>query len=303
MTEEEMQAKLAEMAETNRVETERLNKLLVEKSRRDMLKKMSFASVLKTLGERQVEVIITSPKIDRDGDIVEVGGIDLKSFLQNPVILFQHNSNMPVARCVNLKRVGETLVATAQFPQVGISEKADEVYGLIKSEIINAASIGFIPKESESRDAQNPWHGQHYKKVEMLEFSFVSIPANTDARIVSRQFVGEVGKFCSWTSEHGFEFGKVKSFSPATAGTAAEVVVEVWQKDVEDWSSTQAELTFKIEGAHTDFISVGDLKEKAKEPSNSPCNPTPEEIKSKEARLRAVSALRLRADGFAEETA
>jgi len=142
--------------------------------------------VTKAVGERQVRVVVSTPTVDRSGDVVEVAGIDLTAYRNNPVVLYQHDHDEPVARCIEIGLKGAALEALVQFPPEKTAEKSDEVYGLIKAGVINAASIGFIPKEYDYIDPKEPWSGRRFSSCEMLEFSFVSVPCNPDALIVER---------------------------------------------------------------------------------------------------------------------
>ena len=124
--------------------------------------------------------------VSRDGDIIDVTGIDLEAFRLNPIVLNQHRRDEPIARCVEIGVKGDALEALVQFPDKGISPKSDEVYGLIQAEVLNAVSIGIIPREWSHMDDDSPWLGTRYIKSEMVEFSVVSVPANADALIVER---------------------------------------------------------------------------------------------------------------------
>lgn len=149
-----------------------------------MMRSKSLAGSVKALGDRQVRVIVSTPSEDREGDIIEVNGIDLTNYQRNPVVLFNHNMNCPIARCVSLQKVNGHLEAVAEFPAEGLNDESDKVYNLIKSGIINAASIGFIPVEWTFID-DNSW-ARRFAKCEMIEFSFVSVPANAEALIIQR---------------------------------------------------------------------------------------------------------------------
>ena len=52
---------------------------------------------VKKLGERKYEFIASTSDIDRDDEVIEVTGWDLKNFKKNPVIMWAHNySNPPI---------------------------------------------------------------------------------------------------------------------------------------------------------------------------------------------------------------
>lgn len=156
-----------------------------------------FGGVAKEIGDRQIRVIVSTGSVDRHGDIVEVEGIDLGPYRTNPVVLYMHDHRQPIARCSDMAVNGGRLEATVQFPEPGVSAKSDEIYGLIKAGILSAASIGFLPKEWSYMDDKNPWHGRKFTKSEMIEFSFVSVPANAEALVTERSLEDEIAKLVS----------------------------------------------------------------------------------------------------------
>lgn len=259
-----------------------------KKSEQSGMKKMAFAGVTKDLGEREVEVVITTDQEDRDKDIVEPKGIGLAAYNKNPVVLFQHSAAMPVARTVKLDVYGDRLIARAKFVRTGVSQKADEVYGLIQDGIINAASIGFLPKVWEPRNRDAPWGGQLFKETELLEWSFVSIPSNSGALIIGRSLGQEVGKFYSWAGEAGLAFGQMKSL------TEEEVHLEIWKFEGEVWSKTEECQMFPAAEAATALSPFKGFEIEEEKNENSPCTDDEDACIAKAARLRACDALRLR---------
>lgn len=134
------------------------------------------------LGERQVRVICSTPDADRAGDMVMAEGIELSAYKANPVVLWNHDTDFPIARCVEIGVKGGQLEALVQFPPEGDDATADRIYKLIKAGVINATSIGFQPIKAD------PIKGGGYKFIasELMEFSFVSVPANANALVVER---------------------------------------------------------------------------------------------------------------------
>lgn len=145
-----------------------------------------FTSVTKAVGERQIRVIVSTGDVDRAGDIVDPNGIDFTAYRKNPVVLYQHDHDEPIARCAEIGVVNGRVEALVQFPDEGKAEKSDEVYNLIKAGVLNAVSIGFIPLESVSLDPKDSWGPKRYTKCEIIEFSVVSVPCNSNALIVER---------------------------------------------------------------------------------------------------------------------
>lgn len=131
------------------------------------------------------EVWITREVEDRTGDVVVASGGRVDSYLKNPVVQWAHRYDIPpVAKTIGLHlRDGEGWVAEFQFPEWGMSDMADQLRRLWLAGFINAASIGFIPEESEPIDPDDKswWPPMLIKKWELLEWSLVPIPANQEA--------------------------------------------------------------------------------------------------------------------------
>src|SRR5882724_11100328 len=101
---------------------------------------------------RQVKVICSTAGVDRMGDIIVQEGLDLTAYRKNPVVLWGHDSDVPVAKAVEIGIEGGKLKATVQFPAEGVDSESDWVYGKIKAGIVNATSVGFSPEEFEPID-------------------------------------------------------------------------------------------------------------------------------------------------------
>jgi HK97 family phage prohead protease len=151
-------------------------------------------TTIKSLGrksladQRKVRVIASTSSPDRVGDIVVQSGIDLTQYKKNPVVLWGHDHDRPIARCVDIAVAGGRLMATAAFPEPGIDADADWAYNKIKAGLVNATSVGFVPKAYEPINPRDPGSGYRFTKSELLEFSFVAIPMNAEAVIVGRAY-------------------------------------------------------------------------------------------------------------------
>lgn len=138
------------------------------------------------IGARQVRAIVSTGEIDRMGDIIDQAGIKLDAFRRSPTVLFNHDADSPVAKALTIGIEGGKLVALVEFPGQGTSAKSDETYALIKAGVINSTSIGFAPLKYVPIDASKPYGGLRFTSCELLEFSFVSVPANAGALITGR---------------------------------------------------------------------------------------------------------------------
>jgi HK97 family phage major capsid protein/HK97 family phage prohead protease len=133
-----------------------------------------------------LEFVLSDATVDRIGDIVEPTGWDLKSFKQNPIALFGHNSSFPIGTWKDIRIKGSQLVARLQLASRGTSARIDELISLVEQGILRAVSVGFMPIASEPIDKNDPFGGQRYTKQELLETSLVSVPANPAAIALAR---------------------------------------------------------------------------------------------------------------------
>jgi hypothetical protein len=116
------------------------------------------------------EVVITTENVDRYGEVIKLDGWELENYMNNPVVLLSHDSSQPpigIATGV-VSRDGK-MIATGKFAPASANPVAQQIRQLYDLGIMRATSVGFIEKERE---------GNLITKAELLEFSFVSIPAN-----------------------------------------------------------------------------------------------------------------------------
>src|SRR5450755_3132278 len=124
-----------------------------------------------TLADRRlVTVICSTSDPDRAGDVIVQSGIDLTAYRRNPIVLWGHSADVPVARATEISVKNGKLQATVKFPPEGDDEDSDWVYGKIKAGIVNATSVGFIPRDYEPLDPKQPWAGFKFLRSELLEF-------------------------------------------------------------------------------------------------------------------------------------
>lgn len=151
-----------------------------------MKMRASVSAQIKELGENEVEVIISTSAIARDGHILVPDGCDLSNYKSNPIVLWQHNPDVPVGRAADLAVEGDCIKARILFAPAGVSPKADEVRGLVKTGIVSGVSVGFDVLDSEPLDPKKPYSGQRFTKWELLECSFCSVPADPGAAVTAR---------------------------------------------------------------------------------------------------------------------
>jgi HK97 family phage prohead protease len=142
---------------------------------------------------RTIEGWATTPSVDRVGDIIEPLGVKFK----NPSpLLWMHRHDQPVGT-VNFQRpTKEGVKFTAQLPKVAeagtFRDRVDEAWHSVRAGVVRAVSIGF--RALDGAVEALPGGGARFKKVEVLELSLVSVPANQDATITAVKFYDQGGE-------------------------------------------------------------------------------------------------------------
>lgn len=167
------------------------------------MKKGIFTTKAEELDERTVRFKISSEVVDRDGDTLIAKGCDFTNFAKNPQFLSFHNYHeYPLGIPKNWGVEGNSVYCDVYFPTVEelstnpeqASEKAklvDFTYNCYKTGMLNAVSVGFIPKDLEPDQKTG---GNVIKEWELLEFSAVAVPANQDAIAQAVKSFGEGAK-------------------------------------------------------------------------------------------------------------
>lgn len=127
------------------------------------------------------EFVMSSDSVDRIGDIVDIKGIDLKGFKQNPLALWNHDSDVPIGTWSNVRKEEHRLIGTLSLAAPGSSPLVDRLRSFVEQRILRAVSIGFRALEAVELDPSDLWGGLRFTKTELLECSLVSVPANPDA--------------------------------------------------------------------------------------------------------------------------
>lgn len=116
------------------------------------------------------EVIISTGDIDRAGESIDPRGWDLEFYKSNPVVLWAHDYlNLPVGMTESVEQKDGRLIARGKFAPVEANPFAQQVRKLYDAGFVRTASVGFIEKERKDN---------LIIKAELLEWSFVPVPAN-----------------------------------------------------------------------------------------------------------------------------
>lgn len=118
-------------------------------------------------------MVISTDNEDRHGEVIDQNGWEFENYMRNPVVLWGHNHfEIPVGVTdklyIELDETGvyRRTIAEGRFAS---HEFAQTLRKLYDEKMLRTSSVGFLPKE---------YNGNRIIKAELLEWSFVSIPAN-----------------------------------------------------------------------------------------------------------------------------
>lgn len=137
------------------------------------MQKQFIKGLVTKISEGKYRVLASTSAIDRQGDSIDQSGWDISNFKLNPVMPWAHNyDELPVAKALSIEITKRGLECDFEFAPAEGNPKAQQVKVLYDQGYLNAVSVGFIPKERK---------GNTITKAELLEISFVPVPANQEA--------------------------------------------------------------------------------------------------------------------------
>ncbi len=167
------------------------------------IKRLSVIAEIKSLaeGERAVERYISTRDVDRDNEVLDPKGAILTQFKLAPQVLWAHDyATPPIGKAEWVKADDYGLLSKTVY---ATTERAEEVWQLIKGGFLATASVGFIPlKRVWSGDSDwvatvNDYNAKWSTDLEkagcrvittkwiLVEYSDVPVPANPHALITA----------------------------------------------------------------------------------------------------------------------
>jgi len=139
------------------------------------------------------KVVASTSSRDRHGESIMQNGWKLENYLKNPVILADHNWSIEklVGRANNISFEGEQMIIEGEFADTPLGR---EVKYLYEAGFLKAVSVGLIPRTYDAQDSSI------ITSAELLELSFVTIPANPEALSMMKS-LGLKGEMLSKSAE------------------------------------------------------------------------------------------------------
>lgn len=172
--------------------------------------------------ERAVTARVSTPDIDRDGEVILSEGIDTKEYQKNSILLWAHDYHIPpIGRAMWARADKSGLVCKFQFAK---TQFADEIYQLYRDGYMRAFSIGFIPLEFDPAT-------KTHKRISLLEVSAVPVPANQNALVLEAYQKGII-KSASLKRDFEIEEAPAPDAEPEPETKAEETVAPLSESTV-----------------------------------------------------------------------
>lgn len=138
------------------------------------MKKIELKAYVTKIADNRYRAIASTDAVDRYGDVIDQASWQTVNYMKNPVMLWAHDSSqLPVARTLSLDTSQQgKLITEFEFADATMSPIAPYVKNSYDGGFLNALSVGFMTGQSEGNILSN---------CELLEISFVPVPANQEA--------------------------------------------------------------------------------------------------------------------------
>lgn len=129
--------------------------------------------------ERTVEIIVTSPSVDRDNDSIDINGWVLDFYEKTGPVLWGHDNSRPlIGNSESIKIKNKKMYSIDKFVTREMYDFGGMVGDMVLGGWIKCASIGFRPIDWKFNEKRG---GIDFSRQEKLEHSIVNIPSNRDA--------------------------------------------------------------------------------------------------------------------------
>ncbi len=135
----------------------------------------------------EITAIASTAVEDRQGEIVEVEGWDLKDFKANPIILWGHDhSQLPIGKATKtwIEGSGKQAKLMTKIAFQEVTELGRAVKQLVADGVLKTLSVGFMPVDAD---------GNRFTKQKLLEISVVNVPANPQAMMLGYKSLKDNG--------------------------------------------------------------------------------------------------------------
>lgn len=131
--------------------------------------------------------VLSDFTLDRDMERMDPSGWELKEYRKNPIVQWGHERWEPaIGYMKNVKKASDEkgeLTGVVYFDESGDDPLATKIHSKVKAGILTKGSVGFRVKVIEILEDQRDGTRLIHRKMELMEFSIVNIPANPSAQV------------------------------------------------------------------------------------------------------------------------
>lgn len=135
-------------------------------------------AIIEKSNDDSINFIMSATTVDRDGDTIDKSAYESATKIEKLPALFNHQPDKPFGYWKDIRVVADTLKGTLVTASTNLGKMIKQ---LIDDGCPLSSSIGFRGKGSPNKKG-----GIHFKELELLECSVVSIPAHPRAVQVAK---------------------------------------------------------------------------------------------------------------------
>ena len=130
---------------------------------------------------RTATFIASTSSLDSYDEVLDQTTWRLDRYRANPVVLFAHNDReLPIGRTESIDMNADgNLEFTMKFASAEANPKAEQVFALMREQMIGGASVGFVADKAD-RVTENGKSFRRLTGLELFEISIVPVPANPE---------------------------------------------------------------------------------------------------------------------------
>lgn len=197
-----------------------------------------FITQIKEVGDdRKFKVIASTGTVDRYNEIIVPEGIKKDNYMKNPVVLWAHSyKELPIGIADKVYVKDKKVIVEGRFAPADANPEAEKIKKLYDGGFLRAVSIGFTAKAWEDfKDDEG--YKRKYTKWELLELSFVPVPANPEALDILKS----MGKKLDIDISKIFIFKEKKEDEALKAVRDLAIVVKDITKEIKNIKNNQGQ--------------------------------------------------------------
>lgn len=185
---------------------------------------------------RTIEFVISTEQKDRHGTIIPIENWALENFNRNGIVGYQHDVyggwfGSDPDSVIGKGRAwveGNQLIGSVTFEPAEINPLAEKIFQKVLFGSLTSTSVGFIEKSAgdfraDNQDDPKSPRTYVYGEVELLEFSIVNIPSNSEA--IKRELDDKLTK--------KIEEIVAKAFEPKKEKASAQILARLRLQEIE----------------------------------------------------------------------